>query len=45
MSGTDYPVEPHETTTHYIPSLGLSPDELYAMDRGNAERLFPKFRS
>ena len=21
------------------------PDELHAMDRGNAERLFPKFRS
>ena len=45
LFGTDYPVEPHETTTRYIPSLGLAPDVLYAMERGNAERLFPKFRS
>ena len=45
LFGTDYPVEPHETTTRYIPSLGLAPDVLYAMERGNAERLFPNFRS
>jgi len=45
LFGTDYPVEPHETTTRYIPGIGLSPDELFAMERGNAERLFPKFRA
>jgi len=45
LFGTDYPVEPHETTTRNIPSLGLSPDVLYAMNRGNAERLFPNFRA
>ena len=45
LFGTDYPVEPHETTTRSIPSLGLPPDVLYALDRGNAERLFPRFRS
>ena len=45
LFGTDYPVEPHETTTRNIPSLGLPPDVLYAMERGNAERLFPRFRA
>ena len=44
LFGTDYPVEPYESTTRNIPDLGLSTDVLYAMDRGNAERLFPKFR-
>ena len=45
LFGTDYPVEPHESTTRYIPSLNLPPDVLFAMERGNAERLFPRFRS
>jgi predicted TIM-barrel fold metal-dependent hydrolase len=42
LFGTDYPVEPHEVTTRHIPALGLPPDVLYALDRGNAERLFPR---
>jgi len=45
LFGTDYPVEPHETTTRYIPSLGLDPSVTYALDRGNAERIFPRFRT
>jgi predicted TIM-barrel fold metal-dependent hydrolase len=45
LFGTDYPVEPHEVTTRHIPALGLSADELYALDRGNAERLFPRHRT
>ena len=45
LFGTDYPVESFESTTRNIPDLGLSSDVLYAMDRGNAERLFPRFRS
>lgn len=45
LFGTDYPAEPYETTIRQIPGLGLPPDVLYAMERGNAERLFPKFRS
>ena len=45
LFGTDFPVEPYESTTRNIPDLGLSPDVLYALDRGNAERLFPRFRS
>ena len=45
LFGTDYPVEPHEVTTRHIPALGLPPDVLYALDRGNAERIFPRFRA
>ncbi len=45
LFGTDFPVEPFETTTREIPSLGLSPDVLYALDRGNAERIFPRYRT
>ena len=45
LFGTDFPVEPYETTTREIPALGLSPDVLYALDRGNAERVFPRYRT
>ncbi len=45
LFGTDYPVEPHEVTTRHIPALGLPPDVLYALDRGNAERIFPNHRA
>ncbi|MCY3730418.1 MAG: amidohydrolase family protein [Rhodospirillaceae bacterium] len=45
LFGTDYPVEPHEVTTRHIPALGLAPEVLYAIDRGNAERLFPRHRA
>jgi predicted TIM-barrel fold metal-dependent hydrolase len=43
LFGTDYPVETYESTTRHLPGLRLHPDVLYALDRGNAERLFPKF--
>ena len=45
LFGTDFPVEPFATTTRQIPSLGLSPDVLHALDRGNAERIFPRYRT
>jgi len=45
LFGTDYPVEPHDVTTRHIPELGLSPDVLYALDRGNAERILPRHRA
>jgi predicted TIM-barrel fold metal-dependent hydrolase len=45
LFGSDFPVEPYETTTREIPSLNLHPDVLYAMERGNAERILPNFRS
>ena len=43
LFGSDHPVEPYETTTREIPGLMLDPHTQYALDRGNAERLFPKF--
>lgn len=45
LFGTDFPVEPYETTTRYLPHLNLPPDVVYALDRGNAERLFPGFKA
>ena len=45
LFGTDYPVEPHAPTTRYIPSGGVDPAVTYALDRGNAERVFPRFRA
>jgi len=45
LFGTDFPVEPYESTTRYIPSLQLSPEVLHALDRGNAERIFPRYRT
>lgn len=44
LFGSDYPLEAYETTVTKIPELKLPPDVLFAMDRGNAERLFPRFR-
>jgi 6-methylsalicylate decarboxylase len=44
MFGTDYPAEAIETTVNELPGLGLSPELMHAIDRGNAERLFPRFK-
>jgi 6-methylsalicylate decarboxylase len=44
MFGTDYPAEPIETTVDQLAGLGLSPELAKAIDRGNAERLFPRFK-
>jgi 6-methylsalicylate decarboxylase len=44
LFGTDWPMEPAESTTREIPGLRLSEDVLYAIERGNAERLFPRFK-
>jgi predicted TIM-barrel fold metal-dependent hydrolase len=45
MFGTDYPQEPIETTTKHMPENGLSQEILHAINRGNAERVFPRFSS
>ena len=45
LFGTDWPMEPAESTTNQIPGLKLPADVLYAMERGNAERLFPRFKA
>jgi 6-methylsalicylate decarboxylase len=45
LFGTDWPMEPAESTTDEIPNLKLPADVLYAMERGNAERLWPRFKA
>ncbi len=45
LFGTDYPVEPYETTVEQIPGLALPEDVQLALDRGNAERLWPRFKA
>jgi predicted TIM-barrel fold metal-dependent hydrolase len=45
LFGTDYPVEPYETTVEQIPGLNLPADVQLALDRGNAERLWPRFKT
>ena len=44
LFGTDYPAEPIETTTKPLAEFGLSAKDLQAIDRGNAERLFPRLK-
>ena len=44
LFGTDYPVEPFETTTLPLAEYGFSARDLQAIDRGNAERLFPRLK-
>lgn len=43
LFGTDYPIEPMESTVQQFPILKLPSDVQHALDRGNAERLWPKF--
>ena len=45
MFGTDYPAEPIETTTKPLAEFGFSAQDLAAIDRGNAERLFPRLKA
>jgi predicted TIM-barrel fold metal-dependent hydrolase len=44
LFGTDYSPEPIETTVDQLPGSGLSKATLQALERGNAERLFPRFK-
>jgi predicted TIM-barrel fold metal-dependent hydrolase len=44
LFGTDYSPEPVETTVDELPNLGLSKEFMQMMGRGNAERLFPRFK-
>jgi 6-methylsalicylate decarboxylase len=45
LFGTDYPAEPMESTLSQLPLDHLSPEVMQAMNRGNAEQLFPRFKS
>jgi len=45
LFGTDFPIEPMESTVRQIPGLKLPANVQHALDRGNAERLWPKFKA
>ncbi len=44
LFGTDFPIEPTESTVQQFPLLKLPADLQHALDRGNAERLWPRFK-
>ena len=44
LFGTDFTPEPIETTVRELPNSPYSPAELQAIERDNAERLFPRFK-
>lgn len=44
LFGTDFPVEAYETTVDQFQELQLPADVQYALDRGNAERLWSRFQ-
>ena len=45
LFGTDFSPEPIETTVDELPNAGFSAAALQAVERGNAERLFPRFKA
>jgi predicted TIM-barrel fold metal-dependent hydrolase len=45
LFGTDFPQESIATTSDELLKSGLPADTLAAIDRGNAERLFPRFKA
>jgi 6-methylsalicylate decarboxylase len=44
LFGTDFTPEPMETTLRELPNSPYSPAELQAIERDNAEKLFPRFK-
>jgi predicted TIM-barrel fold metal-dependent hydrolase len=44
LFGTDFSAERIETTVNELPTSGLSQDTLQVIERGNAERLFPRLK-
>src|SRR5579863_2285556 len=44
MFGTDFSPEPMESTVNELPHLGLSVQVTKAIERENAEKLFPRFK-
>ncbi len=44
LFGTDYSPEPIESTVNEFPASGLTPALTRAIERENAERLFPRFK-
>jgi predicted TIM-barrel fold metal-dependent hydrolase len=44
LFGTDFSPEPMESTVNELPTSGLSPKLMAAIERGNTEKLFPRFK-
>jgi predicted TIM-barrel fold metal-dependent hydrolase len=44
MFGTDYSAEPMESTVRELDAAKLPPATLRAIERTNAEKLFPRFK-
>ena len=44
LFGTDFTPEPIETTVRELPNSPYSQQELQAIERGNAEKMFPRFK-
>ena len=44
LFGTDYSPEPIESTVNELPKSGISRSLMAAIERGNAEKLFPRFK-
>jgi predicted TIM-barrel fold metal-dependent hydrolase len=40
--GTDYPYAPVEPAVAGLPTLGLSAEDLAAIEHANAQRMFPR---
>ena len=45
LFGTDFSPEPIESTVDQLPASGLSPALMRAIERENAEKLFPRFKA
>jgi predicted TIM-barrel fold metal-dependent hydrolase len=45
LFGTDFPYVPMEKTLGGLAELGYAPEMLRAINRNNAERLFPRFKA
>ena len=44
LFGTDYPAEPMAGTIEEVHNRNVPPDVLFALERGNAERLIPRLK-
>jgi 6-methylsalicylate decarboxylase len=45
LFGSDYPIVPYPVTESPLDRFGFSASDLKAIDRGNAERLFPRLKA
>lgn len=45
LFGTDYPAEPMKSTIEPLAQFGLTQKDMDAINRGNAERLFPRLKA